>query len=537
MSFTILPFLIAFMAGLIDMPAQDVYAINARGHGVERIEPWRAKLTARSVVRQIVTCSTRVRAWLAELTDTPLLASEVGAVGNIKELIQAEIEGKAAIAKLKKEGRALNALKPPTETKAAGERTPEQEARFTAVFAELDALEEKQAEIEANLVIARRLQDDERQSATRPRIELGADHATEAPWGSLAAATASPLEQTEARHLILGTFAQAVRMAAYGQIDPRLHAVATGAGTQVDSNMGFAVPQPVAPGIEREMFEVGDILSRVDARTITVGNSIAYNVLDETSRADGSRGGGALGYWVDEGTAPTASNTKLARVELKLRKVGAFWVMTDELLSDAVALGGELESLFADELIFQTENKIWRGNGASAPLGFLNAPALVTVAKETNQPAATINTTNLAKMWARMPSRSKKNAVWMYNGESGPALWEMAQVIGVGGTAPRFVNYTSEGGLTIFGRPAIEVEYAEALGTVGDIAVVDWKRYRLIRKGGVEQASSMHVYFATGEQAFRAFYRVDGQPMPRAAITPFKGTNTLSPFVVLATRA
>lgn len=40
-----------------------------------------------------------------------------------------------------------------------------------------------------------------------------------------------------------------------------------------------------------------------------------------------------------------------------------------------------------------------------------------------------------------------------------------------------------------------------------------------------------------GEQAFRAFYRVDGQAVPRAALTPFKGSNTLSPFVVLATRA
>jgi HK97 family phage major capsid protein len=89
----------------------------------------------------------------------------------------------------------------------------------------------------------------------------------------------------------------------------------------------------------------------------------------------------------------------------------------------------------------------------------------------------------------------------------------------------------------IFGRPAIEVEYAEAVGTVGDIACVDLSRYRLLRKGGVEQASSMHVYFSTGEQAFRAFYRVDGQAVPRAALTPFKGSATLSPFVVLATRA
>jgi HK97 family phage major capsid protein len=91
--------------------------------------------------------------------------------------------------------------------------------------------------------------------------------------------------------------------------------------------------------------------------------------------------------------------------------------------------------------------------------------------------------------------------------------------------------------LRIKGRPVIAVEYAETVGTVGDIALVDLSKYRVIRKGGVEQASSMHVYFAQGEQAFRAFYRVDGQAVPRAALTPFKGSATLSPFVVLATRA
>jgi HK97 family phage major capsid protein len=448
---------------------------------------------------------------------------------SIKQIRQDVADNARAQAALKTEGRTLLAI-------AADKRTPEQETRITAIEQEMDVKAQDAATLATELSRAERFAADERAQGTVD-VQAGHDNREDAPWGPTPPATASPLAQTEARHMALGAFAQAVRAAAYGSIDPRLHAAATGAGTQVDSNLGFAVPQEVAPGIEREMYDTGEILSRVDARTISVGNSIAYNVLDETSRGDGSRGGGILGYWVDEGTAPTASNTKLARMELKLRKVGAFWVMTDELLSDAVALGGELESAVADELIFQTENKIWRGNGASAPLGFLNAPCLVTVAKETNQPAATINTTNLAKMWGRMPSRSKRNAVWMYNAETGPALMEMAQIIGTGGTAPRFVNYSTDGGMTIFGRPAIEVEYAEAAGTVGDIALVDWKKYRLIRKGGIEQASSMHVYFSTGEQAFRAFYRVDGQPAPRSAITPFKGTATLSPFVVLATRA
>jgi len=447
---------------------------------------------------------------------------------NIKQLIQDQADNAKAVSKAKKEGRELMAI-------AADKRTPEQTARLDAVFKELDALEATAETLATDLAAARRLQDDERANPNVTRVEMGRDRSEDRPWGPTVDASAAPYRQAEARHLALGNFAMAVRAAAFGDVDPRLHAAATGAGTQTDSNLGFAVPMEIAPGIEREMYTSGELLSRVDARTIS-GNSIAYNVVDETSRADGSRGGGVLGYWVDEGVAPTLSNTKFAKIEMKLRKVGALGAMTDELLSDAVALGGELESSFAEELIFQTENKIYRGNGASAPLGFLNAPCLVTVAKESGQSAATITTTNLSKMWARMPSRSKSKSVWLVNTECNPTLDEMSQAIGTGGTAPRFVNYDASGILTIKGRPVVEVEYAEAVGTVGDIALVDLSRYRLIRKGGVEQASSMHVYFATGEQAFRAFYRVDGQAVPRAAITPFKGTATLSPFIVLATR-
>jgi HK97 family phage major capsid protein len=445
---------------------------------------------------------------------------------NLKALRQAKADNDKLQASLRAEGRQLMAVATPT---------PEQTARMSAAEQELDAAVNEAKDITANIARAEKFAQDD--IATATRVEVGQDRTALAPWGPEVAANEPAYRQAEARHVALGRFAQAVRMAGMGQgVDSRLQAAATGGGTQTDSNLGFAIPSEVAPGIERDMFEGGEILSRVDTRTVT-GNSIAYNILDETSRADSSRGGGVLGYWVDEGTAPTASNTKLSRVELKLKKVGAFGVMTDELLEDAAALGGELEAAFASELIFQTENKIYRGNGSSAPQGFLNAACLVSVAKESGQAAATINTKNLSKMWARMPASSKRNAVWLINVDCEPQLDELTLAAGTGGLQPRFVNYSNEGILTIKGRPVVAVEYAESVGTQGDIALVDLAKYRLIRKGGVQQASSMHVYFAQGEQAFRAFYRVDGQAMPRAAKTPFKGSATLSPFVVLDTRA
>ena len=416
----------------------------------------------------------------------------------------------------------------------SADRTPDQTAR-------LDAIEVKIAALDKDIDRASRLMEAERASGSADlinRIELGADRATERPWGPRLPENASAKIITEVRQAALGEFAIAVKNAMTGKVaDPRLFAAATGMGTSIPSDGGFAVPIEVAAGIERDMFAGGELLSRVDARTITSDN-MAYVVVDETSRAT-TRNGGVLGYWVDQGTGATASQPKLARVEMKLRKVGALGYMTDELVSDAAALGGELESMFAEELIFQVEDAITEGTGAAQPLGYTVAPCLVSVDKETGQTAGTITTANLSKMWARMAPRDKANAVWLVNGDCGPQLDVLSIPAGTSALEPRFVNYSPSGILTIKGRPVVEVEYNATLGTVGDIVLINLKKYRLIRKGGVEQASSMHVLFTTGQQTFRAFYRVDGQMMPRSAVTPFKGgsTKTLSPVVVLATRA
>jgi len=61
--------------------------------------------------------------------------------------------------------------------------------------------------------------------------------------------------------------------------------------------------------------------------------------------------------------------------------------------------------------------------------------------------------------------------------------------------------------------------------------------YYLATKGGMKFASSMHVQFLTDEMTFRVTYRVDGKPALSSAITPYKGSSTLSPFVGLAARA
>jgi len=416
------------------------------------------------------------------------------------------------------------------ETPAA-DRTPEQDARLVALEASI-------AVLDTDIDRASKLMEQDRLAPSTAPLVVGPDHATERPWGPRLPDHATDSTRAQVRKAGFGEWAIAVRNAVSGiVIDPRLHAAATGMGTAIPSDGGFLVPIEVAAGIERDMFAGGELLSRVDVRTIGSDN-IAYNVIDETSRAS-TRMGGVLAYWVDQGTAATASQPKFSRVEMKLRKVGTLAYMTDELVADAQALGGELEALFAEELTFAVEDAITEGTGAAMPLGYLSAPCLVSVDKSSGQTAATITTANLSAMWARMHPRDKSNAVWLINGDCGPQLDVLSIPAGTSALEPRFVNYSPAGILTIKGRPVIEVEYNATLGTVGDIVLINPKKYRLIRKGGVEQASSMHVRFTQGEQTFRAFYRVDGQMIPRSAVTPFKGgsTKTTSPLIVLATRA
>jgi hypothetical protein len=62
---------------------------------------------------------------------------------------------------------------------------------------------------------------------------------------------------------------------------------------------------------------------------------------------------------------------------------------------------------------------------------------------------------------------------------------------------------------------------------------VDLTQYLFIQKL-LQTASSMHVAFATDEQAFRVTWRVDGKPAWVSALTPFKGANTQSPFITVA---
>ena len=334
----------------------------------------------------------------------------------------------------------------------------------------------------------------------------------------------------------------AIRNAAQGiDVDPRLLEVqgaAAGAGRANPSEGGFLIQTDFQSEIIRKIFTTGALASRVVRRSLTGNNdSTAFNAIKETSRATGSRYGGVQAYWVDEGTAPTATNVSLRRIELKLNKLAALGYVTDELMQDAPMMADEMTDAFSEEIMFAVENSIFRGTGAGQPLGLLAHASAIDVSAETGQAASTILYENLIKMWARLFARSRANSVWLINQDCEPQLDQLALTVGTGGLEPRFITYGADGVMRIKGRPVIATEYSSTLGTSGDLMLVDASQYRFIDKGAVKQAESMHVRFTTDEHAFRATYRCDGQPTWESALTPFQGSNTQSPIITLATRS
>lgn len=324
------------------------------------------------------------------------------------------------------------------------------------------------------------------------------------------------------------------------ETENKLHAAATGMGEVIDSDGGYALQPDFVAEIEKRMFTMGSILALLQPVTLTtLANRLVERFIDETSRVNGSRWGSVLGYWLDEADSLTASKIKFEKMETELEKLGALGYATNELLTDFGAMAGLFTQAFAEELTFLTEDAVFEGDGIGKPLGIISSSpgCKIAVSKLTNQSAATIVSSNLSQMWQRMPTRSKGQAVWLINTECQPQLDELSLPVGTGALEPRFVQWGPDGIMRIKGRPVIEIEYANALGTEGDIVLADFSQYRFISKGGVQQAQSMHVQFLTDQTAFRAIYRVGGQPKWKAPMTPFKGTKTLSPFITLATRS
>lgn len=345
---------------------------------------------------------------------------------------------------------------------------------------------------------------------------------------------------TAARHIageefptLLDFFVALRRRQFDGIADARLRAP-TGLYETDPSAGGFMVPERYADGFISSLYEEAEIAPLVDAITLT-GPILDVSItgIDETSRADGSRWGGALSYWAAEGANVSATKPRFKKINFSAGKLIAIAYTTEEMFRDSALFEAQMRKVFSAELSFKLDTAILSGTGAGMPAGILNAAALITVAKQAGQAAGTIVQSNISAMWARLPAPCRKRAVWLVNEDAESQFDDLNVGDGPNVYVPAGVHGNQYP--LIKGRPVIAIEQAPVLGTVGDIVLTDLTQYMTIAAPPAF-ALSADAGFLTDELVMRFTLRIDGQPEWSSALAPYNGAPTRSPFITLAAR-
>lgn len=312
--------------------------------------------------------------------------------------------------------------------------------------------------------------------------------------------------------------------------DQRLSIMAAaGMSEGLGASGGVLVEPELASELIRAAFSESVLAPLSDKRKTSRGRSgLKVPGIDETSRADGSRWGGAIAYWDDEGDAIVASQPRYGQVELTPKKLHVLTFVSEELFEDAAGFEDHLKAVFKAEGGFAIDRAIIAGSGVGQPLGYLNAQALITVPREVGQ-GATVTKKNIREIWACLPAASRRKAIWIGNEDVESALAdgadELANVYQPAGTNGSIYPL-------LFGRPLVAMEQAPELGLAGDLSLVDMSQYLLLDLGS-KTLISIHVKFVEDQVAVKFVWRGNGAPGWKSAVTSATSNKKRSPFVAL----
>ena len=321
-------------------------------------------------------------------------------------------------------------------------------------------------------------------------------------------------------HAAKGDNAARRKLALYEQ---KTHLIGT------DASGGYAVPEEWAAVWDKAREYV---LLTDDCKKFTAsGDKINVPTINDTSRVTGSR---PLRYYaVNEENAPTESTMAVGTVGLTPAKFGVLATSSLELLNDA---NSNFQEIILDqigkEIAFCLNDQVVN----AASVGLVNAASVVTISKESAQAAGTVLFANIRKMFSRLYAPCRKNAKWLVNQAVHAELLGMAFT--TGGATPAMgltYNATEPYPMRLFGCPVVEVEQCSALGTAGDVILADLSNYGVFMKP-INIAFSDQFYFTSEKIVYKGTVRYAGASLWSAALTPFKGSQTVGHIIVTESR-
>ncbi|MFG2372561.1 phage major capsid protein [Streptomyces sp. NPDC048504] len=311
--------------------------------------------------------------------------------------------------------------------------------------------------------------------------------------------------------------------------------------SDIPSDGGYLIPETLRSELLRVSLESGVVRQR--ARVIPMETlRVPFPAIDSTTNVN-SVYGGIVGYWTEEGGQLTESQARFGRVILEARKLTGFAKVPSELMNDSlVSFSAFIDQMFPEAMSFFEDIAFLTGDGVGKPLGVLNGNAAVTVTRNT---ASHVKFEDIIAMYARMLPQSLSRAVWVISNNVLPELLNLRMVqqnvagtenVGVASPGLLLPGGQAIGApqMTMLGLPIVISEKVPALGTSGDISLIDFGFYLLGDRQVMQARQSEERYFETDEIAFRIIERVDGRPWLQSAITPANGGSSLSPIVKLS---
>lgn len=311
--------------------------------------------------------------------------------------------------------------------------------------------------------------------------------------------------------------------------------------SDIPSDGGYLIPETLRSELLRVSLE--NAVVRPRARVIPMETlRVPFPAIDSTTNVN-SVYGGIAGYWTEESGTLTESQARFGRVVLEARKLTAFAKVPSELMNDSlVSFSAFINQMFPEALSFFEDIAFLTGNGVGQPLGVLNGAAAISVSRNT---ASHVKFEDIINMYSRMLPQSLSRAVWVVSNSVLPDLLNMrivqqnvAGTENVGAASP---GLWLTGGqaigaapMSLMGLPIVVSEKVPALGTSGDISLIDFGFYLIGDRQAMQARQSEERYFETDDIAFKIIERVDGRPWLQSAITPANGGSTMSPIVKLS---
>jgi len=291
---------------------------------------------------------------------------------------------------------------------------------------------------------------------------------------------------------------------------------------------GFAVPTQFLGG-DPLMIRPEDAIVRPRSTIIPAGDppDTAVTIPAFTQGSDGVYGGVTV-EWIGEGATKPETDGKLREVSLQPHEVAAHTVVTDKLLRNWEAASSFIGMLLRGATISAEDMACLTGNGVAKPFGVQNCPGTIAY----NRAAANqISYADVVNMMALLLPESASRAVWVASISTLPQIAALQDPAGryifIQGDATRGIPST------LCGIPIKFTGKTPALGSKGDLTLVDFTYYLIKDGSGPFVAASEHVLFRQNKTVIKVFWNVDGKGWVDEPLTQENSTDELSAYIVL----